>query len=186
MTEARGGRNLQFSEFQVIMQKWEQMEQGKQALEEIVGAVQRDVVKTKKENKSYVNTWENNGKPENQDPIARLTAMLEKPKLAYANQKSKDFLDARVISRDANEDPYEKLGRFETALKKRILAFIEKALKYARNHKEMFSCKGEKLEDHLSNHDWETIPNDAMKGMLLSCTTCGARQEYCCSLQDLD
>ncbi len=51
MTEARGGRNLQFSEFQVIMQKWEQMEQGKQALEEIIGAVQRDVVKTKKEKK---------------------------------------------------------------------------------------------------------------------------------------
>ena len=108
--------------------------------------------------------WKTRSK--NHDPIARLTAMLEKPKLAYANQKSKDFLDARVISRDANEDPYEKLGRFETALKKRILAFIEKALKYARNHKEMFSwC--EKLEDHLSNNDWETIPNDAMKGMLL-------------------
>ncbi len=132
-----------------------------------------------------MNTWENNGKPENQNPIARLTAMLEKPKLAYANQKSKDFLEARVISRDANEDTNEKQGRFETALKKRIHAFIEKALKCARNHKEMFSwC--EKLEDHLSNHDWETIPNDAMKGMLLSCTTCGARQEYCCSLQDLD
>ena len=41
-----------------------QMEQGKQALEEIVGAVQRDVVKMKKEKKSYVNTWENNGKPD--------------------------------------------------------------------------------------------------------------------------
>ena len=40
------------------------MEQGKQALEETVGAVQRDVVKMKKEKKSYVNTWENNGKPD--------------------------------------------------------------------------------------------------------------------------
>ena len=49
--------------------------------------------------------------------------MLEKPKITDPNQKSKDFLDAKVISGGANEETYEKLGRFETALQKRILAF---------------------------------------------------------------
>ena len=49
--------------------------------------------------------------------------MLEKPKITDPNQKSKDFLDAKVISGGANEETYEILGRFETALQKRILAF---------------------------------------------------------------
>ena len=51
---------------------------------------------------------ENNGKPESQNPIARVTAMLEKPKLIDAKQKSKDYLDAKVISGEANEDTYEE------------------------------------------------------------------------------
>ncbi len=67
----------------------------------------------------YVNKWENNDEPENRSSIARLTALLEKSKLTDANQKSKDFLDAKVISGDANEYTYEKLGKFETAPKKR-------------------------------------------------------------------
>ena len=65
-------------------------------------------------------TWENNGKPESQDPIPRETAMLENPKI-------KEYLDIKVISGEANEDTYEKLGEFETALKKRVVAFIKKA-----------------------------------------------------------
>ena len=64
----------------------------------------------------YVNKWENNDEPENQSSIARVTALLEKPKLTDENQKSKDFLDAKVISGDANEYTFEKLGKFETAL----------------------------------------------------------------------
>ena len=49
------------------MQRLEQMEQGKRALELIVGTVQRDVeeVKTKKGKESYLQTWEANEKPEN-------------------------------------------------------------------------------------------------------------------------
>ena len=60
--------------------------------------MQRDVkeVKTKKEKESYVETWEANTKLENQDPIARVTAMLEKPKLTDANRIRKGFLDGRT------------------------------------------------------------------------------------------
>ena len=95
--------------------------------------------KKKKEKELYVNTWESNAQPDSQDPIARVTAILEKPKITDENQKVKDFLDAKVISGDANEDTYEKLAKHETNLKKKILAFIEKPPKYAGNPKEVFS-----------------------------------------------
>ena len=48
--------------------------------------------------------------------------MVEKPKLTDAIEKSKDFLYARMISGDATEDTYEKLGKYETIPKRRILA----------------------------------------------------------------
>ena len=55
------------SQLEIIMQRLEQMEQGKRALEVIVGTVQRDVeeVKTKKGKESYLQTWEANAKTEN-------------------------------------------------------------------------------------------------------------------------
>ena len=99
-----------------------------------------------------------------------------KPRNCCANQKSKDYLVAKVINGEANEDTYEKLCKFETALNKVILAFIEKALQYAGNPIELFTwC--EKLENHLSNHVWQTIPSDGVKYMLLACITGEDRQE---------
>ncbi len=96
-------------------------------------------------------TWENNGKPESQDPIPRETAMLENPKI-------KEYLDIKVISGEANEDTYEKLGEFETALKKRVVAFIKKAPLNAGNPKEVFTwC--ERLENNLSYDEWQTLPD---------------------------
>ena len=57
MTEAGGGGDPPLSEFQIIMQRLEQMELGKRALQGVVGAVQKDVeVKKKKEKESYVKT----------------------------------------------------------------------------------------------------------------------------------
>ena len=141
MTEAGGGGNPPLSELQFVMQKLEQMEQGSRALETTVWEMLRYVeeVKKKKEKELYVNTWESNAQPESQDPIARVTAILEKPKITDENQKVKDFLDAKVISVDANEDTYEKLVKHETTLQEKILAFIEKPPKYAGNPKEVFS-----------------------------------------------
>jgi len=87
--------------------------------------------------------------------------MLEKPKVTDANQKSKEYLDIKVRNGEANE----KLGKFETTLKKRVLAFIEKVPPYAGNPKEVFTwC--EKLENHLSNHEWQIIPDEGIKRML--------------------
>jgi len=64
------------------------------------------------------------------------------------------------------------IGKYETNLDKRILAFIEKAPKFRGDPKEVFEwC--EKLENHFSNYKWQT--NEAMKRMLLSCITGSAR-----------
>ena len=42
---------------------------------------------------------ENNGTPEGQDPITRVTTMLERPKIMDAlQQQSKDFPDAKVTN----------------------------------------------------------------------------------------
>jgi len=68
-------------------------------------------------------TWENNGKPEDLDPTTRFTGMLERPKVTDAKHKSREYLDVKAISGEANEDTFEKLGRFETALKKRVLDY---------------------------------------------------------------
>ena len=62
----------------------------------------------KKKQKSYVQRWENNAKPEDQDPTTRVTGMLEKPKVTDANQKSKVYVDINAISGEANEDTYEE------------------------------------------------------------------------------
>jgi len=49
--------------------------------------------------------------------------MLERPKVTDAKHKSREYLDVKAISGEANEDTFEKLGRFETALKKRVLDY---------------------------------------------------------------
>ena len=89
MTEAGGGGNPPLSELQFVMQKLEQMEQGSRALETTVWEMLSYVeeVKKKKEKELYVNTWESNAQPESQDPIARVTAMLEKPRSQMKTRK---------------------------------------------------------------------------------------------------
>ena len=41
-------------------------------------------VKTKKENDAFMHMWENNATPDSQDPITRVTAMLERAKVIDA------------------------------------------------------------------------------------------------------
>ena len=110
-------------------------------------------------------TWEN--KLESQDPIAKVTAMMEKPKIIEADQKRIEFLNMKVIDETAKEDTWKKISKIENALKKRVLAFKEKARRYAGNPKGL--C--EKLESHLTRHDWQTIPDKGIKNMLLGCIT---------------
>ncbi len=75
-------------------------------------------------------TWESNAKLESQDPIARVTAMMDKPKIIEADQKRMEFLNIKVIDETANEDTWEKISKIGNALKKRVLTFIEKAPRY--------------------------------------------------------
>ena len=87
-----------------------------------VGSMPQDIEvdKMKKTQDLYLETLENYAKPESHDPIARVTAMLEKPKVT--DVKSPSFYSI------------------------------------AGNPKEVFTwC--EKLENHLQNHEWQTIPD---------------------------
>ena len=86
-----------------------------------------------------MNMWKNNSTPECQDPITRETAMLGKPKINDAQDRSKEFLDAAVANRTLNADTYKKLAKFEASLDKRVLAFIEKAPTYGSDPKEVFN-----------------------------------------------
>ena len=87
MTEARGLGDPPLSEFQIIMQRMEQMELGKRALQAVVGAVQKEEVKTKNEKESYVQTWENNATPER----------LWIPAYAPAKRTLSEFKNAMVL-----------------------------------------------------------------------------------------
>ena len=56
-------------------------------------------------------------------------------KITDENQKVKDFLDAKVISGDANEDTYEKLAKHETTLQDKNPSFYRKAPEICRKSK---------------------------------------------------
>ena len=73
-----------------------------------------------------MNMWKNNSTLESQDPITRETAMLGKPKINDAQDRSKEFLEEAVANGTANADTYKKLAKFEASLDKRVLAFTEK------------------------------------------------------------
>ena len=57
-----------------------------------------------------------------------------------------------------------------------MLSFMNSVPKYNGNPEKILEwCKN--LETHLFNNDWEMIPNNAVKRMLLSCIAGSARQE---------
>ena len=64
---------------------------------------------------SHVETWEN--KLESQDPIAKVTAMMEKPKIIEADQKRIKFLNMKVIDETANEDTWKKYLKLKMPLR---------------------------------------------------------------------
>ena len=68
------------------------------------------------------------------------------------------------------------LSRAEAEYKKRMLDFSCKAPTYDGNPAKVFDWCGE-LEKHLSRNECETIPNDAIKRMLLDCITGKAQSE---------
>ena len=113
------GGNPQLTEFQIIMQKTEQTELQSPANEKTLHK-ELQKVKMKKENWSFVQTWENNATPESQDPITRVQAMLKQSKIMDAQQKYKEHLNEQVADGTANMNTYKKLRNDEASLDKRI------------------------------------------------------------------
>ena len=65
--------------------------------------------------------------------------MLQRPKIADAQDKSKECLDAMVADGSANADTYKKMGKWEANLDRRVLTFVEKGPTYNGNPKEVFN-----------------------------------------------
>ena len=59
-------------------------------------------MKTKNENQSYMQMWENNATLETHDPIARVQAMLEQSKKRDVTQRCMEQLNEFVIAGRAN------------------------------------------------------------------------------------
>ena len=79
---ATAGVNQPPTQFDIIMQKMEQMELQAWARDAEMETLwkQFQAVKMKNESQLYMQTWENNAASETQDPIARVQAMLEQSK----------------------------------------------------------------------------------------------------------
>ena len=131
----------------------------------------------KKEDKQgYAQTWETCAKPETHDPIARVVAKLKKPKL---KDGTLDYLTMLRELRDAgraDRSIYAELSKVEETYNRRIREFYKDAPPYDGNPKTVFQwC--EKLKKHLARFEWEQIPNDKIKKMLLDCIEGSAKQE---------
>ncbi|MBZ5782059.1 hypothetical protein, partial [Klebsiella aerogenes] len=84
---------------EVVMRKMEEMELRIKQREEESEALQRELQaeRRKAENRSYIQTWENDVTADTQDPMAHVKAMLEQPKLRDETQDYLEELD-RLVS----------------------------------------------------------------------------------------
>ena len=76
----------------------------------------------------------------------------------------------------ADRNTLRDLSRAEAVYEKRMFDFSCRAPTYDGNPSKVFDWCGE-LEKHLSRFKCETIPNDAIKRMLLDCKTGKAQSE---------
>ena len=86
------------------------------------------------------------------------------------------FLKAEKAAGRGDRQKLRDLSRAEAEYEKRLLDFSCRALAYDGNPGKLFDWCGE-LEKHLSRFKCETIPNDAVKRMLLDCVTGKAQSE---------
>ena len=114
--------------------------------------------------------------PETQDPIERVVAILERPKVEDAQEVYLTYLKGKKAAGRGDRQTLRDLSRAEAEYKKRMLDFSCKAPTYNGNPAKVFDWCGE-LEKHLSRNECEMIPNDAIKRMLLDCITGNARSE---------
>ena len=96
----------------------------------------------------------------------RVVAILELPKVEDAQEVYVSFLKAEKAAGRGDRLTLRDLSRAEAEHKKRVLDFSCRAPTYNVNPGKVFDWCGE-LEKHLSRLECETIPNDAIKRMLL-------------------
>ena len=138
--------------------------------------LQMQNMQDKEKSKDFTQTWENNVTPETHDPILRVRNMLEKPKKCDATMEYIQCLEAKRAAGNATESTLGELSRAKNQFQKRILAFVGGAPEYDGKPEKVFDwC--ERLEKYLRRHNWEEIPNDEVKKMLLECITGPAVQE---------
>ena len=101
--------------------------------------------------------------PETQDPIERVVAILERPKVEDAQEVYLTYLKGKKAAGRGDRQTLRDLSRAEAEYKKRMLDFSCKAPTYNGNPAKVFDWCGE-LEKHLSRNECEMIPNDAIRG----------------------
>ena len=94
--------------------------------------------------------------------------ILERPKVEDAQEVYLTYLKREKAAGRGDRQTLRDLSRVEAEYKKRMLDFSCKAPTYDGNPAKVFDWCGE-LEKHLSRNECETIPNDAIKRMLLDC-----------------
>ena len=133
-------------------------------------------IKQKDKDKSFAQTWQESATPETQDPIGRVVAMLERQKVEDSQEYYISWLKKEKAEGRADRNTLRDLCKAEADYEKRLLDFSYRALTYDGNPSKVFDWCGE-LEKHLSRFKCETIPNDAIKRMLLDCITGKAQSE---------
>ena len=127
-------------------------------------------IEQKDKDKSFANMWQESAPPETQDPIERVVARLERPKVEDAQEVYLSLLKAEKAAGRGDRQTLRDLSRAEAEYKKRLLDFSCRDPTYDGNPTKVFDWFG-KLKKHLSRFECETIPNDAVKRMLLDCIT---------------
>ena len=121
-------------------------------------------IEQKDKDKSFAQTWQESATQETQDLIGRVVAILERPKVEDAQEVYMSFLKA------------EKAAGRRLSIRRGCWILAVEPQTYDGNPGKVFDWCG-KLEKHLSRFECETIPNDAIKRMLLDCITGKAQSE---------
>ncbi len=133
-------------------------------------------IERKDKEKSFAQTWQEAATPETQDPIGRVVEILERNKVEDAQVEYLNYLKAEKAAGRGDRQTLRDLSKAEAEYKKRMLDFSCKAPTYDGNPAKVFDWCGE-LEKHLSRNECETIPNEAIKRMLLDCIIGKAQSE---------
>ena len=133
-------------------------------------------IEQKDKEKSLAQTWQESATPETQDPIGRVVAILECPKVEDAQEVYLTYLKGEKTAGRGDRQTLRDLSKAEAEYKKRLLNFSCKAPTNDGNPAKVFDWCGES-EKHLSRNECETIPNVATKRMLLDWKTGKAQSE---------